>query len=161
MRDLVKYHTEVRILYADTDAMGIVWHGNYVRFFEFGRTEALREIGFPYDKFEERGLMMPLVGMTVEYKRPARFDDVLDIASWPRRLGAAKIAIAYEVTNKATGDLIATGETTHAIVNKEMKPVNVRKAYPEFAETMLSLAEYGRIDGRGHTRLLDAERRPV
>jgi acyl-CoA thioester hydrolase len=55
-----KYHTEVRILYADTDAMGIVWHGNYVRFFEYGRTEALREIGFPYDKFEERGFMMPL-----------------------------------------------------------------------------------------------------
>ncbi|MDR0596492.1 MAG: acyl-CoA thioesterase, partial [Clostridiales Family XIII bacterium] len=78
-----KYYTEIRILYADTDAMGIVWHGNYVRFFEFGRTEALREIGFPYDEFESRGFMMPLYNVTVDYKRPARFDDELVIASWP------------------------------------------------------------------------------
>ncbi|MDR2163644.1 MAG: acyl-CoA thioesterase [Clostridiales Family XIII bacterium] len=140
---LTKYHTEVRILYADTDAMGIVWHGNYVRFFEFGRTEALREIGFPYDKFETRGLMMPLYNVTVDYKRPARFEDVLDIASWPRRLGASKITIGYEVTDKATGVLVVSGETTHAIVNSMMKPVNVRKVYPEFAERMLSLAEFG------------------
>jgi acyl-CoA thioester hydrolase len=138
-----KHPTEVRILYADTDAMGIVWHGNYVRFFEFGRTEALREAGFPYDVFEARGLMMPLYNVTVDYKRPAKFDDVLDIASWAKRLGAAKITIGYEVTNKATGELVVTGETTHAVVNSDMKPVNVRKHYPEFAEKMLSIAEHG------------------
>jgi acyl-CoA thioester hydrolase len=138
-----KYHTEVRILYADTDAMGIVWHGNYVRFFELGRTEALREIGFPYDKFEARGLKMPLYNVTVDFKRPARFDDVLDIVSWPRRVGAAKIIIAYEIMNKGTGELLVTGESTHAIVNGEMKPVNVRKVYPEFANRMIALSEYG------------------
>jgi acyl-CoA thioester hydrolase len=141
--NLKKYHTEIRILYADTDAMGIVWHGNYVRFFELGRTEALREIGFPYGEFESRGFKMPLYNVTVNFKRPAKFDDVLDIASWPRRLGAAKISIGYEVTNKATGELLVTGETTHAIVNEEMKPINIRKAYPEFANRMLAIAEYG------------------
>jgi acyl-CoA thioester hydrolase len=137
-----KYHTEVRILYADTDAMGIVWHGNYVRFFEFGRTEALREIGFPYDEFEAKGFKMPLYNITVNYKRPAKFDDVLDIASWPRRLGAAKITIAYEITNKDNGDLLVVGESTHAIVNDNMKPVNIRKAYPEFANCMIALSEF-------------------
>ncbi|MDR1293079.1 MAG: acyl-CoA thioesterase [Clostridiales Family XIII bacterium] len=140
--DFKKYHTEVRILYADTDAMGIVWHGNYVRFFELGRTEALREIGFPYTEFEAKGFRMPLYNVTVNFKRPAKFDDVLDIASWPRRLGAAKIVIGYEVTNKTTGELLVTGETTHAIVNEEMKPINIRKAYPGFANRMLILAEY-------------------
>jgi acyl-CoA thioester hydrolase len=140
--DFKKYHTEIRILYADTDAMGIVWHGNYVRFFELGRTEALREIGFPYGEFEARGFRMPLYNVTANFKRPAKFDDVLDIASWPRRLGAAKIVIGYEVTNKATGELLVTGETTHAIVNNEMKPINIRKAYPEFAIKMLTIAEY-------------------
>jgi acyl-CoA thioester hydrolase len=140
--DLKKYHTEIRILYADTDAMGIVWHGNYVRFFELGRTEALREIGYPYREFEERGFRMPLYNVTVNFKRPAKFDDVLDIASWPKRLGAAKVTISYEVANKATGELLVTGETTHAIVNEEMKPINIRKAYPEFANRMLALAEY-------------------
>jgi acyl-CoA thioester hydrolase len=80
--------------------------------------------------------------VTVDYKRPAKFDDALDIASWPRRLGAAKITIGYEVTNKNTGELLVTGETTHAIVTRDMKPVNVRKAYPEFAEKMIALAEY-------------------
>jgi acyl-CoA thioester hydrolase len=140
--DIRKYHSPVRVLYADTDAMGIVWHGAYVRFFEFGRTEALREIGFPYDEFEAKGFRMPLYNLSIDYKRPARFNDVIDIISWPRRLGAAKIVIAYDVRNKATGEQLVTGETTHAIVNNDMKPVNIRKVYPEFAYRMLSLSEF-------------------
>jgi acyl-CoA thioesterase FadM len=67
---------------------------------------------------------------------------VIDIASWPRRLGAAKITIGYEVTNSGTGELLVTGETTHAIVDTTMKPVNIRKRYPEFAARMIELAEF-------------------
>jgi acyl-CoA thioester hydrolase len=136
-----KYHTYIRVTYGDTDAMGVVWHGNYTRYFEIGRTEALREIGYPYDAFEAKGLMMPLHEMWIHYKTPARFDDLLDVTSWIRRITAARIVISYEI-RICDADLVVTGETTHAITDRDMKPVNIHKRYPEFSEKMISLAEF-------------------
>lgn len=107
---------EVRVRYAETDQMGVVYHGNYAQYFEMGRVEWLRNLGVSYKSMEEDGIMLPVVSLTMNYKKPARYDDLLTIKTILKKQESVKIEFDYEITNEA-GELLTTGNSILVFVN--------------------------------------------
>jgi acyl-CoA thioester hydrolase len=111
----------VTVRYAETDMMGIVYHGSYLPWFEIGRTTLLKEIGLPYRQLETDGFRLPVLEVTAKYLRPAVYDDTLTIVTTMREKPLLRIRLEYEVLR---GDeLLATGQTLHAFVDLSGKPV--------------------------------------
>ena len=110
------HETQIRVRYAETDQMGIVWHGNYLEYFEVARIEALRACGWAYRGLEEAGIMLPLVEAHLEYARPAKYDDLLTIKTMVREPATVRLRFEYEVRNEA-GELLTTGYTVLGFVD--------------------------------------------
>jgi acyl-CoA thioester hydrolase len=115
---------DIRVAFADTDAMGIVHHSNYLRYFEVARVGWLRLKGHDYRDWQKAGRHMPLVESHCRYKKPARFDDVLEINVKPRIEGV-RVIFDYAVKNKATQELLSEGYTIHVAVNEQMKLIDL------------------------------------
>ncbi len=114
-------HTRVR--YGETDQMGVVYHGNYAQFFEMGRVEWLRNMGISYKFMEENGIMLPVVSLTMNYKKPARYDDLLTIKTIFKKLSSVKIEFDYEIVNESN-ELLTTGNSILVFVDmKTGRPV--------------------------------------
>ncbi len=110
-------HTaHVRVNYFDTDQMGVVWHGNYIKYFEMAREELFREAGLPYAELEKAGIMMPIVDVAVEYKYPAHYDEILSIETRVPEPPRSRIRVEYVITN-AQGETAVTGSTTLAFID--------------------------------------------
>jgi len=110
------------VRYAETDQMGVVYHANYLVWFEIGRTNLLRELGFDYKRMEaEQDTGVVVVDAHLRYKAPARYDDELLIQTRVASLRRHVVQFAYEVTRESDGVLLATGETTHVITNRLMQ----------------------------------------
>jgi acyl-CoA thioester hydrolase len=116
---------KLRIAYADTDQMGMVYYANYLTFFERGRTELLREIGLEYKSIEERGFYFPVIHAECKYLAPGKYDDVIEIETKVSEITAASITCSYEV--KCNGKLLVLGKTKHPFVNKDLTPVRFPK----------------------------------
>src|SRR5262249_42754658 len=110
--------TTIRVRYAETDQMGIVYYGNYFTWFEIGRVELCRALGFEYRQMErEDDSFLVVAQAECRYKRPARFDDLLTIRTRVTSAQKRKIAFAYEIIHQGTNETIATGATVHVICN--------------------------------------------
>ncbi|EGL82115.1 4-hydroxybenzoyl-CoA thioesterase [Caldalkalibacillus thermarum TA2.A1] len=126
----------LRVRYQETDQMGVVHHANYIKWFEVGRTELLRELGTDYRTVEEQGLLLPVIEVTCQYKKPALYDDEILILSRVSKYTGVKLTFAYEVYR---GDeLLVTGTTTHCWTTPQFKPVNLKKAWPELHQLITS-----------------------
>ncbi|KUF44246.1 acyl-CoA thioesterase [Myroides marinus] len=108
----------VRVRYAETDKMGVVYHGNYAQYFEIGRVEWLRNLGISYKKMEDLGVMLPVVSLTMNYKKSAYYDDDLTIRTIFKKMTSVKIEFDYELYNQ-NGDLLTTGNSVLVFVNME------------------------------------------
>jgi len=128
---LKKYKSEIRVLFADTDGMGIVYHTNYIKWFEIGRNEYLRQIGFPYSVLEKDKFWLPVSSVECSYRLPAYYDDVLEISSWIGELKSATVVINYEIHRKSTDELLVIGHTKHAITDDKLKPVRFKTYRPD------------------------------
>ena len=118
-----KVVTEYRVPYADTDQMGVVYYGNYLALFERARNELMRAYGYTYRECEAEGWMLPVVHAEVDYRRPAKYDDLLEVTAWVRLLKGVRIEIACEVRRKGEEGLLASGYTRHAFVStKDFRP---------------------------------------
>ena len=95
-----EYEFTVRVRYAETDQMGVVYHGNYAQYFEMGRVEWLRNLGVSYKWMEENGVMLPVVSLEMNYKKPARYDDVLRVKTVLKSQNSVKIEFDYEIYNE-------------------------------------------------------------
>ncbi|MDQ6675596.1 MAG: acyl-CoA thioesterase [Chloroflexota bacterium] len=116
----------VRVRYADTDAMGVVYYANYLAFFETGRVEAMRQIGADYAGVVSRGVHLAVVEASVRYRRPAYFDDVLLVAAHAEDLRRVRFTFRYHVVRETDQELIATGQSVHACVNAtSLRPVQI------------------------------------
>jgi acyl-CoA thioester hydrolase len=102
------YEFNVRVRYAETDQMGVVYHGNYAQYFEMGRVEWLRNLGISYKWMEENGVMLPVVSLQMDYKKPARYDDLLRVKTILKSQTSVKIEFDYEIYNEQN-DLLTTG----------------------------------------------------
>lgn len=118
---MIQSRTQVTVRYAETDMMGIVYHGSYLPWFEIGRTTLLKEIGLPYRDLESSGFRLPVLEVTARYQKPALYDDTLTIVTTLKEKPVLRIHLAYEVWRGE--ELLATGETTHAFIDREGRPV--------------------------------------
>lgn len=104
-------NTQIRVRYAETDQMGVVYYGNYPAYFEVGRVEAIRSLGYSYKEMEESGIMMPVVDVHIKYLRPAKYDDLLTVKTQIREMPSHKIVFHSEILNEQ-GKLLTKGEVT-------------------------------------------------
>lgn len=114
------FDTHIRVEYHHTDQMGIVHHSNYVKFFEFARTEWLRAVGLTYAEMERRGVMMPIVEVQVKYRQPAYYDELITVRAEVSELPMARITFRYEIRGE-DGRNIASGLTTLGFIDKETR----------------------------------------
>lgn len=105
----------VRVAFADTDAMGVAWHGNYLRWFEMARTELMRPTELPYPALVGRGIHLPVIEALVRYRKPARYDDLLKVRVGLVRARGVRLRIDYRIECGAT--LIVDGHTEHAFTD--------------------------------------------
>jgi len=112
---------QFRVLYGDTDAMGQAYYGNYLKWFEYGRSEWFRSCGMTYRELEAGGVFLPVIEAHCEYRRPAFYDDVLTVATDFRFSGPARLRFDYEILRN--GDVLATGYTVHACVTSDRKVI--------------------------------------
>ncbi|MBI2267510.1 MAG: acyl-CoA thioesterase [Armatimonadetes bacterium] len=138
---MIEHTTQLRVRYADTDKMGIVYYGKYLEYFEVARTELLRSLGLPYRQVESQGVLLPVSEATVQYKRTAKYDDLLLVTTVIPKLPKASIHFEYTISHDSGRETVATGSTTLVFVNAEtMRPVRA----PAFVTGIL--APY--FDGR-------------
>lgn len=121
----MNYHEfNVRVRYAETDQMGVVYHGNYAQYFEMGRVEWLRNLGVSYADMERDGIMLPVVSLTMNYKKPARYDDLLTVRTILKKQAGVKIEFDYEIYNE-NDELLTTGYSMLVFVDmKTGRPVS-------------------------------------
>jgi acyl-CoA thioester hydrolase len=112
---------QVRVLYADTDQMGVVNNVHYLRWFEVGRAEFIRARGRAYKDIEAGGLYLPVVEATLRYKEPARYDELLDIDVATDDVRAATVKFRYAIRRVSDGALLCEGSTTHACLGRDQK----------------------------------------
>jgi acyl-CoA thioester hydrolase len=112
----------VRVRYAETDKMGVVYYANYLVWFEVARTDLLRSLGWSYRDMEHSGVSLPVIEAHCEYHRPARYDDELEIRTTGRLLSPVRMEFTYEVRDAASEVVAATGRTVHAALDRDGKP---------------------------------------
>ncbi len=112
--------TSLRIRYGETDQMGVVYHGNYAQFFEIGRIEFLRKKGISYKNIEKNNVMLPVVHLECNFKKPAEYDDEITIKTILKKTPSVKIEFDYEITNK-NNEILTTGNTILVFVNMKTK----------------------------------------
>ena len=113
----------LRTRYAETDQMGVVYYGNYPQYLELGRVEWLRAIGLTYKEMEAEGIMMPVVSLQIQYKKPALYDELITIRTKLKDLPSTKIEFDYEILNEK-GELLSTANTILVFVDaKTFRPV--------------------------------------
>lgn len=123
----------IRVLYAETDKMGVAYHARYFEWFERARTELLRQAGCPYTEWEERGYRLPVIECQARFMAPVRYDDALIILPTVTDLRPASITIAYEVFKEGNEIPVASGYTKHALVGENGK---IRRFPPDIWEKL-------------------------
>jgi acyl-CoA thioester hydrolase len=129
----------VRVRYAETDQMGVVYHSNYLIWFEVGRVEFIRQLGLNYKQMEEEGCGIAVVDVHVRYKAPARYDDELMIETRLLAARGAVVKFGYRISRITDGLLLCEGETMHVVVGVDMKKRSLPPKYSErFAAHLIS-----------------------
>jgi acyl-CoA thioester hydrolase len=112
----------VRVRYAETDQMGVVYYANYFVWFEVGRTDWLRALGSTYRDMEHEGIMLPVIEARCEYRRPSRYDDELEVRTEGRMLSPVRLEFSYTVVRRADDQVTAAGRTIHAALDPSGRP---------------------------------------
>lgn len=120
--------------YYETDRMNVIHHSNYIRWFEEARIYFMKQVGFPYDKMESMGIMMPVLSAECHYKNSVKFGDTVLIETAISLFNGFKMEIQYKIYNKETGKLCAYGNTSHCFTDMQMKPLRIKKTHSEIYE---------------------------
>ncbi|ANA78910.1 acyl-CoA thioesterase [Paenibacillus glucanolyticus] len=148
------YWTSFRVRYQESDQMGVVYHANYLNWFEMGRTEMIRELGFSYRGMEEEGVLLPVVDLDIKYRQPARYDDLVTVFTRMTAFSPLRIHYEYEVRllsgqelddldasmmfpeSGLPGALLTAGATRHVWLNREWKPARLDKCAPKLYDAL-------------------------
>ena len=125
--------TTLRVRYAETDKMGVVYYANYLVWFEVGRADLLRSLGWTYRDMEGAGVSLPVIEAHCVYRRPARYDDEIEIRTQGRMISPVRMEFQYDVITRHNGTVAASGKTVHAALDAAGKPcrlpARVREAF--------------------------------
>ena len=125
--------TTYRVIYGDTDQMGVVYYANFLRWFERGRSEFLRQIGLPYSIIEKAGYHFPVADVTCHYAQSAYYDDVVSIETELSDVRRVSLSFNYRITRQTNECLLATGSTKHACIDRDGQVTRI----PQMLETAL------------------------
>ncbi|MBR0149623.1 MAG: acyl-CoA thioesterase [Lachnospiraceae bacterium] len=123
------------VQYYETDRMQVTHHSNYIRWMEEARVAFLHDIGWDYEKLEEKGVFSPVIRVDVSYKNSTTFADVVEVYTWVKEFRGVKLVIGYEM-KKQDGTLVCEAVSEHCFLNSEGKPVRVNREMPEFYEAL-------------------------
>ena len=126
---MMQSRTPITVRYAETDMMGVVYHGSYLPWFEVGRTDLMKQYGLPYRQLEAEGYFLPVLEVGARYLKPARYDDTITIVTTLREKPLLRIKLEYEV--RRGDELLATGFTLHAFIDRAGKPVRPPASFQE------------------------------
>jgi acyl-CoA thioester hydrolase len=129
----VESTSQVRVRYAETDQMGIAHHAEYFAWFEVGRTDLLRGRGLTYRELEQDGVRLPVIETHAQFRRPAYYDDLLEIRTRLVAISGARVSFEYEVFRSGSPDVLAVGSTSHAAVGQDGRP---RRLPPELRRSL-------------------------
>jgi len=119
------HRCRTRTLYADTDRSQVIYHANYLKYFEFGRASLMRDVAYSYREVEETGYVYPIVDLRIQFQQPLYYDDPLWIHTRPAELERVRLRFDYFITHGETGDAICRGYTIHCCLNDRRIPVAV------------------------------------
>ena len=129
MRNLESY---VRVVnYYETDQMQVVHHSNYARYLEEARLHLMDQVGLSYDKLEEMGIIIPVLELHDYYTKSITYGDVIEIKPTIIKLSPVRFTLKYVIFRSGTDEVLHTAQTSHAFVDTEFKPMNIKKAFPE------------------------------
>lgn len=123
---MYKYRYNFRVRYQETDRMGIVYHSNYIVWFDMGRTEFMRSLGYEYSQLEGEGIWLPIIEVGCQYKSPARYDDEITVETHIEELTRVRIKFGYKVSRGE--DILVEGFTVQAFTSDKLKPLAINKA---------------------------------
>ncbi|MBH0229413.1 acyl-CoA thioesterase [Halobacillus yeomjeoni] len=133
--------TPIQVRYQETDMMGVVYHANYLVWFEIGRTSFIESLGFKYAEIENQGVVSPVIDANVSFKNPVRYGDPVHVKTWVESYDGLRVTYGYEVVHE-NGQTAVSGETKHVIVKKDnFRPVSIRRSFPEWHEAYVSAME--------------------
>jgi acyl-CoA thioester hydrolase len=129
--------TRLRVRYAETDQMGVVYHANHFIWFEVGRVEFMRQMGLSYVDMEKEGCHMPVVDARCRYKSPARYDDEIIVRTHIKYVRQSMVQFGYDLLRASDGEVLAEGDTTHILIDAQMNKVPIpEKCMKVFQEAM-------------------------
>jgi acyl-CoA thioester hydrolase len=124
------HEARVRVRYAETDQMGVVYYANYIVWMEVGRVELFRSLGFNYSDMErDDGVLFAVLEVHCRYRFPARYDEEVLIKTWVKSANTRTVSFAYAMSHAGTGRLLAEGETRHIFLGRDMRPTRLPKKY--------------------------------
>lgn len=126
----VVHSHRLRVRYSETDQMGVVYHTNYLNWFEVGRTEFIRHADLTYRQLEEKGVLLPLTDASLSYKKPAKYDDEVEIRTHVSEITPVRLTFSYEVVRVSDGELLVTGRTHHVFTNTAFRPIRLSRTEP-------------------------------
>lgn len=138
--------TTLRPRYAETDQMGVVYHGNYFTYFEVARSDYFRQVGFTYKALEDLGVIMPVLECSCKFLKPVLYDETIAIRTRCFWNGKIKVKFEYEIYSEASEQLLAKGFTRHTFVDKSLKPMRAKDLDPRFLEVLTEAAEVSTCD---------------
>lgn len=153
----------IRVRYQETDRMGVVFHTNYLNWFEIGRTEWVRHAGFTYKDMEERGLLLPVIDIEASFRQPAAYDDWVTVCTKATEVSGVRVRFASRIVagdqtlthgahadvDEPPGRLLVRGGTSHIWVNRGWQPVRLQREAPDWYERLRELAAIGSEDKIG------------
>jgi len=135
---MIQHSTQIRVRYADTDQMKVVYYGKYLEYFEVGRAALIRSLGLPYSELERRGILLPVVEAYVKYRNPAHYDDLISIEARVSELPHATLKIDYRVILDREEEPLAEGYTVHSFFSAASgKPTRPPAYFMEILENAI------------------------
>ncbi|MBM7552622.1 acyl-CoA thioesterase [Thalassobacillus pellis] len=129
---MLETNTSIRVRYQETDQMGVVYHANYLVWFELGRTDFIEALGFKYHEIEKQGVVSPVVDADIQFKKPVRYGEEAHVKTWLEDYDGLRITYGYQIFNQH-GELSVSGHTRHVIVKEgSFRPVSIRRSFPNW-----------------------------
>ncbi len=136
------FHNEfIRPRYEETDQMGVIYHGNYITYFEQARSGFFRALGYSYSQLEDAGFWLPIIEVGCKYFAPAKYDEEIYVKTTVSDFKGVRMSFKYDVYSVKDDELLVSGFTKHATTNKELKPISLKKKMSDFYEIVINSME--------------------
>ncbi|RDW19578.1 hypothetical protein CWR48_07605 [Oceanobacillus arenosus] len=136
-----KVRTPIEVRYQETDQMGVVYHANYLVWFEIGRTKYIESLGLSYAKMEAENVVSPVIDVQISYKKPVKYGESTFVETWVEEYDGLRTTYGYHVINER-GEIAVSGTTKHVIVRKDtFRPLSLRRSFPEWHQAYLTSME--------------------